>query len=142
MSQINCALCLDEGGELIARNDLFRLVYANEPDYPGFVRLILNEHVSEMSDLSEQNQTRVMQAVFEIERILREYMAPQKMNLATLGNMVPHVHWHIIPRYMDDACFPGSVWSEKVRKTDALILQERAKLASQMDAALKKVCLE
>jgi diadenosine tetraphosphate (Ap4A) HIT family hydrolase len=50
-----------------------------------------------------------------VEKAMIEVMHPDKVNLAALGNMVPHLHWHVIPRYQLDVCFPGSVWSEKLR---------------------------
>jgi diadenosine tetraphosphate (Ap4A) HIT family hydrolase len=48
-----------------------------------------------------------------------EVMYPDKVNLAALGNMVPHLHWHIIPRFKEDVFFPGSVWSEKQRGSNS-----------------------
>ena len=45
-------------------------------------------------------------------------MQPDKVNLASLGNVVPHIHWHVIPRYVNDRSFPDSVWSVAKRETD------------------------
>ncbi len=56
-----------------------------------------------------------MQVVFAAERALRQLMLPAKINLASLGNMTAHLHWHVIPRFADDMHFPGSVWSEARR---------------------------
>ena len=47
---------------------------------------------------------------------MRETMQPDKMNLASLGNMTPHVHWHVIPRFEDDAHFPTPVWATRQRE--------------------------
>jgi diadenosine tetraphosphate (Ap4A) HIT family hydrolase len=62
-----------------------------------------------MTDLAESDRAHLMQIVFRVEQILREIMHPEKINLASLGNQVPHVHWHIIPRFTDDAHFPDPV---------------------------------
>jgi diadenosine tetraphosphate (Ap4A) HIT family hydrolase len=56
-----------------------------------------------------------MHVVFAVERALRKTLAPVKINLATLGNMVAHVHWHIIPRFADDPHFPQPVWGTRQR---------------------------
>jgi diadenosine tetraphosphate (Ap4A) HIT family hydrolase len=52
-----------------------------------------------------------MRAVFAAEQALREVIAPAKINLASLGNRVPHLHWHVIARDAEDRYFPDSVWS-------------------------------
>ena len=56
-----------------------------------------------------------MDVVFAAERALRQMVQPAKINLASLGNMTPHLHWHVIPRFADDKHFPSSVWSEARR---------------------------
>ncbi|MBU3599273.1 HIT family protein [Polynucleobacter sp. 30F-ANTBAC] len=114
----NCPLCTTDGGELLWKNDEMRVIFANEPDYPGFCRVIWNEHVAEMSQLSVDQRARLHHIVMLVEKAIIDVMHPDKVNLAALGNMVPHLHWHIIPRYQLDVCFPGSVWSEKLRPSN------------------------
>jgi diadenosine tetraphosphate (Ap4A) HIT family hydrolase len=87
------------------------LVLADEPDWPGLVRIIWNEHVAELSDLSESEAQALMVAVRQVERVLRDTLAPDKVNVASLGNQVPHLHVHIVPRWRDDLTFPGSIWT-------------------------------
>ncbi len=111
-----CPLCVQAGGEVLWDDGFARVVLADEPDHPGFCRVILNSHRREMTDLAEVERARVMAVVFAVEDLLRELLRPDKINLASLGNMVPHVHWHVIPRYSQDAHFPGSVWSAKQRE--------------------------
>jgi diadenosine tetraphosphate (Ap4A) HIT family hydrolase len=60
-----------------------------------------------------------MAVVFATEEILRETLQPAKINLASLGNQVPHLHWHIIPRFTDDAHFPDPVWAARKRSARA-----------------------
>ena len=63
-----------------------------------------------------------MRVVCLVEQVQRDVLKPTKVNLASLGNMVAHVHWHVIPRYADDACFPNPVWaltSEQARTAKA-----------------------
>jgi diadenosine tetraphosphate (Ap4A) HIT family hydrolase len=52
-----------------------------------------------------------MRAVFLVESVQRNILQPHKINLAAFGNVVPHLHWHIIPRWEDDLHFPAPVWA-------------------------------
>jgi diadenosine tetraphosphate (Ap4A) HIT family hydrolase len=60
--------------------------------------------------------------VFATEAALRATLAPTKMNLAALGNMTPHLHWHVIPRFADDSHFPQPVWGATQRDAKARAL--------------------
>lgn len=111
----SCELCDSAGGALLWQDDLARVVLVEDRDYPGFCRVILNRHVREMTDLDGKTRLRLMQVVFAVENALRELMQPTKINLASLGNMTAHLHWHVIPRFADDKHFPGSVWGETRR---------------------------
>ena len=112
---MSCPLCGTPGGTLLWQDDFCRVVRADEADYPGFLRVILNAHVKEMTDLPAADQQALMRVVFATEAALRVVMAPDKINLASLGNVVPHLHWHVIPRFTDDPHFPNPVWGAKLR---------------------------
>jgi diadenosine tetraphosphate (Ap4A) HIT family hydrolase len=116
------------------QNDLCRVVKVDEPDYPGFVRVILNRHAREMGDLGEAERASLMAVVFAVEAAVRETMNPDKMNLASLGNMTPHVHWHVVPRFRDDRHFPNPIWAAPAR--DRAPSDERARRADGLAAAL------
>jgi diadenosine tetraphosphate (Ap4A) HIT family hydrolase len=105
-----CPLCA-AGPPALWRDDFCRVILAEEPDYPGFCRVILNRHVKEMTDLAESERQRLMAVVFATEAAVRETLQPEKVNLASLGNVVPHLHWHVIPRYPDDRHYPDPVWA-------------------------------
>lgn len=120
-----CELCSQPGGEVLHRNEKFRVVLIDDAQYPGFCRVIWNTHVREMTDLSEPDRAMMMHAVWQTEAAVREVMRPDKMNVASLGNMVPHLHWHVIPRYADDAHFPGPVWAQVQRTVDDSLLASR-----------------
>lgn len=115
LTSSTCELCDSAGGDTLWQDELCRVVLVDDRDYPGFCRVILNRHVSEMSDLDAATRQRLMRVVFAAEQALRQLMQPSKINLASLGNMVAHLHWHVIARFADDKHFPGPVWSEARR---------------------------
>jgi diadenosine tetraphosphate (Ap4A) HIT family hydrolase len=106
----DCILCNEDGGQIIYKNKLLRVILAGDTLYPGFVRLILNPHYKEMSDLSSEDAASVFTTVLTIEKLVRQIFNPDKINLASLGNVVPHLHWHIIPRFYNDAHYPNPIW--------------------------------
>lgn len=126
--QEQCELCSNPGGELICRHDKYRVVLVDDVNYPGFCRVIWNEHVAEMTDLSSADRSLLMDAVWQVEQIVRHVMQPHKMNIASLGNVVPHVHWHVIPRYQNDAHFPNPIWGEVKRTAEPTDLARRKAL--------------
>jgi len=106
-----CELCEMSGGELIHQGELFRVVLVDDANYPGFCRIIWRDHVKEITDLNELDRMLMMDVMWQVEQVVRDVMQPEKINLASLGNMVPHLHWHVIPRYT----FPAPVWAETKR---------------------------
>ncbi len=116
----------------------FSVIIVDDANYPGFCRVIWHEHVREMSDLAREDRLLLNDAVHQLELAVRETMAPLKVNVASLGNVVPHLHWHVIPRYADDAHFPAPVWAQAARRTDEAVLAARRALLPQLAAAITK----
>ncbi len=137
----NCVLCKEdlkpEEGQLIWRGDDCRVILVNDSDLPGSCRVIWNRHISEMTDLSYGERDHLMSLVFAVEEAVRHVMHPDKVNIAALGNMVPHIHWHVIPRYKDDVFFPGSAWSQRTQESDLSKLAERKQLAEELPTVIK-----
>ena len=132
-----CPLCAEDGGTVLWRNAQLRVIRVNDPDYPGFCRVVWQAHVREMSDLAPAERQQLMAAVFAVESVVRELFAPDKINLASFGNMVPHLHWHVIPRWRDDRHFPEPVWGQVQRQATALRPQVAdAVLGAALAAAL------
>lgn len=137
MNEATCSLCQALNEELLWRDKLLRIIRVGDAQYPGFCRVILNRHVKEMTDLARDERIQVLHAVFAVETALRELMCPDKINLASLGNQVPHLHWHVIPRFSDDSHFPDPVWTAAKRvgrapSLDSARLAER--IAQQLSA--------
>jgi len=113
-------------------------VLVDDAQYPGFCRVIWNAHVAEMTDLKPEERSVLMKAVCQVESALRVVMQAEKINLASLGNMVPHLHWHLIPRFSDDAHFPNPVWAAAQRQTaDDILAQRRALLPALRTAIVR-----
>ena len=120
-----CELCEQEGGIPVFRNEALRVIRAVDADHPAFYRVIWNAHVAEWTDLPPPDRSRIMQAVAKVETVLREQLQPTKVNLASLGNVVPHLHWHVIARFDWDARWPAPVWAPKQRE----VAQAESRLA-------------
>ncbi|MDH4134450.1 MAG: HIT family protein [Gammaproteobacteria bacterium] len=110
-----CPLCNAENETVLWRDDLARAILVADAKYPAFCRVILNRHVKEMTDLAPEARAQLMRIVFAVEAALRSVLVPDKINLASLGNQVPHLHWHVIPRFEDDAHFPDPLWAAAKR---------------------------
>ncbi|PHV11298.1 HIT family protein [Chitinimonas sp. BJB300] len=135
MTSNSCPLCNEIGGELIWQSALYRVVMVEELGYPGFCRVILNHHVAEMTELGMDERNNLMNAVWAVEEVLRVEMKPQKVNLASLGNVVPHLHWHVIPRWQDDPHFPAPIWATPLRESTSRTIDLnwlKAALASKL----------
>ncbi len=104
------------------QDDFCRVVLLNDVDYPAYCRVELLEHIKEMTDLTPLQRARMMKTVFAAELALREVTHADKINLASLGNKTPHVHWHVIPRFEHDKHFPNSHWGEALRKGQPVVL--------------------
>jgi diadenosine tetraphosphate (Ap4A) HIT family hydrolase len=106
-----CPLCASDGGEVVWRSAALRIVLPDEPAWPAFTRVVFARHVAEMTDLDEGERTLLMEAVWRVERVMRRVLSPDKVNVASLGNLVPHLHWHLVPRWRGDANFPAPPWA-------------------------------
>lgn len=130
-----CELCAPLPGVIWACGQ-YSVILVDDANYPGFCRVVWNSHVQEMSDLHPTDRAALMDAVNQVELAQREVLHPDKINLASLGNVVPHLHWHIIPRFTDDAHFPSPVWAAAARATDPAILTARRALLPALSAAI------
>ncbi len=125
MKLADCELCRSDGGTIVLANEWLRVTLVDEPNYPGYVRVIWNEHVREMTELSDDERLRLMRTVFAVEDAQIEVLEPLKMNIASLGNMTPHLHWHVIARFADDLHYPQPVWGAPQRTPNDQTLQAR-----------------
>lgn len=108
----NCILCNRQEHMVISSNSLYRIILVEDEYYPAYIQLILNRHEKEMSDLLDREFNDVCLMLRKVECQMRRLFHPDKVNLVSLGNVVPHLHWHIIGRFITDRHFPNSIWGE------------------------------
>ena len=113
---MDCVLCHPQKENVVWKNKDLRVIQVDDPLFPGYFRVIWNKHIAEMSDLTDDERQLLEKVLLTVEKVVREQMQPDKINWAQFGNMVPHLHWHIIARYRDDSHFPESIWGLKQRK--------------------------
>ncbi|MFI4926450.1 MAG: HIT family protein [Burkholderiales bacterium] len=118
MKQLGCPLCEAPGGRVVVQAPRWRLVHAQEPGFPGFYRVVWEQHVREFSQLVPADRQSCMDVVVALEEALLRHLQPTKVNIAALGNAVPHLHWHVIARFDWDSHFPGAVWAGVQRAPD------------------------
>lgn len=131
-----CAVRQSTAWRQVASTDRLSVVRVlDAPAFPAFYRVVWAAHVAEWTDLGTADRLHCLEAVGVVESALRAVLAPRKINLASLGNMVPHLHWHVIARYEWDTHFPQPIWGAPQRALD------EARLAP-VRAALDEVDLQ
>ena len=133
-----CELCTSQEQQVVVQQEEWRIVLIKDINYPGYCQVVWTEHVKEMSDLNGAQKTRFMDVVWRVESAIRQVMQPEKINLASLGNMTPHLHWHIIPRYCDDMHYPKPIWGRATKIPSKVTLDARRALLPALRAALVK----
>ncbi|MBT9511679.1 MAG: HIT family protein [Acidovorax sp.] len=132
-----CPLCAEDGGALVWRGERLRVIRAQEAGFPAFYRVVWNAHVAEFSDLAATERAHCMEAVTVVEQALRQHLSPTKVNIAALGNMVPHLHWHVIARFDWDSHFPSPVWAAAQRPSPAAQEAAVQALLPALESALR-----
>ncbi len=114
---MNCSLCervvLTKDGKypyLIYEFPHSYLMLGEHQFFRGYCVLVSKGHYKEMTDMPPVMQTGLFQEMMKVSVVLQEHFRPAKMNMCSLGNVVPHVHWHFFPRYSEDPHFKDPPW--------------------------------
>lgn len=80
--------------------------------FPGYCFVFTREHLTELFHLAPKLRQSIIEEVNRVAAALFQAYKPTKMNYELLGNMVPHMHWHLIPRFSSEPLWPRPIWSE------------------------------
>ncbi|MFA5583379.1 MAG: HIT family protein [Bacteriovoracaceae bacterium] len=112
-----CPLCervnLTGNGQypyLIKEFDHSYLYLGEHQFYEGYCVLVTKEHYREMSDISSPVREEIFSEMMKVSDAILKTFNPKKMNMASYGNVVEHLHWHFFPRYADDPQFTNPPW--------------------------------
>ena len=81
--------------------------------FPGYTLLFTKDHVTELFHLDRDVRSALMEEVSAVAEALYGVYTPAKINYELLGNMVPHIHWHIVPRFSSEPLWPRPIWAEQ-----------------------------
>jgi diadenosine tetraphosphate (Ap4A) HIT family hydrolase len=110
-----CPLCYPKGKQVLWENRALRIIRIEEPGYPGYCRIIWNTHVPSMLGLSPDQSAHCLSIVMATARVLDRLLSPKQVNIASLGNKVAHLHWHVLARFENDPHFPEAVWGPALK---------------------------
>lgn len=116
MNKTDCQICSrwDTDADLrIAELDHSYLILNRDQFFPGYTLLFTKEHATELFHLDREVRTGLMEEVSRVAKALYDAFSPTKINYELLGNMVPHIHWHIVPRFASEPLWPRPIWSEQ-----------------------------
>ncbi len=101
--------------------------------YRGYCVLVTKEHYKEMTDIPEAKREVLFKEMMIAHSAIEKAFLPKKMNMCSLGNVVPHIHWHFFPRYADDANFNNSPWLQMhLFETVKVTPDERSELINKV----------
>jgi diadenosine tetraphosphate (Ap4A) HIT family hydrolase len=114
VSAADCRACRSDwppADDFIAECGPARAYLHDDQFFPGWTLVILTRHATELYDLDRAERAALMEAVTEVAQALAAVYGAVKMNYALLGNVLPHIHWHLIPRRKDDPIPTQPVWA-------------------------------
>ena len=100
----------------IYQNEMIR-IETEESEIP-WLKIFTQEPYKEMSELPHNLKLEIFELLDIIEKEMIRYYHPDKINIASFGNYLPHLHWHIMARFKEDSYFPEPMWGKKQREAD------------------------
>jgi diadenosine tetraphosphate (Ap4A) HIT family hydrolase len=107
--------------------------------YRGYSLLVYDgPHATRLDQLPPDAATAFMSDLLRVQRAIVEVLKPDHVNLELLGNVIPHLHWHIVPRYKTDPRWGSPIWMTDERAMPRVLLSEvaRASLIGSLRSAL------
>ena len=112
---ISCPMCSKWSDEPDMRIAEFRYSYVmlnRDQFFRGYCFVLTKKHVTELFQLDLQTRSGIIEEMNTVAAALFRLLKPAKINYELLGNMVPHMHWHVVPRFTADPLWPRPIWSE------------------------------
>ena len=138
MTAADCVMCTRVAGEaplFIADLPTSRVYFNEDQFFPGWVFVVLKRHAVELYELTASERAAHMEDVNRVAHALASIYEPVKMNYELLGNQVPHIHWHLVPRLASDPELRWPVWRVS-HEPRVLPTDEAARRIGQIRAAL------
>jgi diadenosine tetraphosphate (Ap4A) HIT family hydrolase len=114
---------------------LARVLLMNDANYPWLLLVPRRPDVSEIFDLGEVEQGQLVSEITLLARVLKDVTSCDKLNIATIGNVVPQLHVHIVARRRDDAAWPRPVWGTVAARPYEPAERDRLIAAIQQEVA-------
>ena len=109
----------------IQQMDVSTLYLERIQTYRGHCVLVFDpRHVTRIDELSTAEWQAMAQDIRTTEQTLMAVFAPDHINIASIGQVVPHLHWHLIPRYTDDPRWGAPIWMTKEDEMQKIYLAE------------------
>jgi diadenosine tetraphosphate (Ap4A) HIT family hydrolase len=112
---VTCPMCtkwLDEPEFRVAELEMTRVILNRDQFFSGYCFVVARDHVTELFHLDQKQRASLMEEVSAVAAALAKAFNPDKVNYELLGNMVPHMHWHLVPRFRTDPLWPRPLWAE------------------------------
>ncbi len=110
-----CPLCSkwqDEPEFRVAELERCFVILNRDQFFSGYCFVVAKDHVTELFHLEKEVRATIMEEVNAVAAAVAGAFRPDKVNYELLGNMVPHMHWHVVPRFRNDPLWPRPIWSE------------------------------
>jgi diadenosine tetraphosphate (Ap4A) HIT family hydrolase len=109
---------------------LCRVLLMNDSRYPWLILVPRCSAVSEVFELTAAQQQQLWQETSSVGQVLKDVFQADKINIATLGNVVKQLHMHVVVRMQEDAAWPAPVWGNGEARpyAEAVIAQVRMRL--------------
>ena len=121
--------------KLICELPLCKFLLMNDSNYPWFILVPRRPNIVELLDLSQEDRIQLDSETVEVSRFINDSFKPDKINIATLGNIVSQFHLHIIARFSNDKAWPEPVWgkfpSKNYASSELKIILNKSRLFSE-----------
>ncbi|RUR36985.1 HIT domain-containing protein [Vreelandella populi] len=140
MNDFNLDQRLDADTFPLADLPLCRVLLMNDARYPWVILVPRQNHISEVAELSEADQAQLWREATQLGSVMKTLFEGDKLNIATLGNVVKQLHVHVVVRKHEDATWPAPVWGNG--SAEPYALEPLANLRDQLIAHIDRLTFD